>query len=332
MLSRLDPVRNDQPLVVILGDDTDDEDHDLLFPALRARDTSVIRVHPNELNIRMASGSLQFSVAGERIQPDLVVGWVLEGLLFPGMAHLEAFQAAGVRVINDAITLFRAQNKYVTSAILTASKTQQYPVITGRDPGTLANWMTDVGGSAVVKPLFGYGGRGLRRIRSPEEMEAVMRDIEREDTPYYAMPWVDNPGRDIRVYTVNHHPMFAMYRHAPEGQWITNVRAGGEISMCPLSDEIINLASRASKDAGTLIGGVDIGEDQASGELVVYEVNSCPTCEPPVLDAVADFLAALARDFEAALQTWRPELVYRELNNDPGLFHRSKQGLLRSHD
>ena len=103
MLSRFDePPRPDQPLIVILSDDTDEEDHNVLFPALRDRGTSVIRVHPHELVVNIRDGVQSFSAAGLEFTPDLVVGWVLEDLLSPGMAHLEAFAAAGVPVINSA--------------------------------------------------------------------------------------------------------------------------------------------------------------------------------------------------------------------------------------
>jgi [lysine-biosynthesis-protein LysW]--L-2-aminoadipate ligase/ribosomal protein S6--L-glutamate ligase len=42
---------------------------------------------------------------------------------------------------------------------------------------------------------------------------------------------------------------------------------------------------------------------------VVYKVNSCPTCEPPVLEAIADFLAAAVTDREAGA-AWRPQRDY----------------------
>lgn len=330
MFSRFDQKPHPgQPLVMLLGDDIDEEDHDLLFPALRARGTSVIRVHPDELTVKVTNDEFAFLVGDLEIQPDLVVGWVLEDLLFSGMAHLEAFEAAGVPVINDALTLFRAQNKYVTSALLAAGGSLRYPVITGREPDLFENWIRDLSGPAVLKPLFGFGGEGVRRIQNGEEASEILSTLKQNNEPYYAMPWIDNPGRDIRVYTVNHQPVFAMYRYAPLGHWITNVRAGGEIAMCPLSDSIISLASQASRVAGTLIGGIDIGEDQATGELVVYEVNSCPSCEPPVLEAAAAFLAAAARDLSLALHTWRPEKIYDQLDEDPGLFHPSKHKLIR---
>lgn len=74
---------------------------------------------------------------------------------------------------------------------------------------------------------------------------------------------------------------------------------------------------------------MDVAENQATGELVVYEANSCPTCEPPVLKELAGFLAAAARDVDSALANWRPSRVYQELDPDPELFHASKRGLLR---
>lgn len=330
MLSRFDEQPDpDQPLVVFLGDDIDEEDHDLLFPAMRARGVSVVRVHPHELVVDIADGEVSFSVAGQLLAPDLVVGWVLDDLLIPGMAHLEVFSRAGIPVINDALTLFRAQNKYVNSAQLAAGGALGYPVITGRDPAALESWLQQHEGPAVLKPLVGFGGKGLRLIKGGEETRDLLTDISRDEGVYYAVPWIDNPGRDIRVYTVNHQPVFAMYRYAPPGQWITNVRAGGGIAMCPLTAEIASLAQQASRASGTLIGGVDIGEDQRTGELVVYEVNSCPTCEPPVLEAVAEFLAAAVRDLASAVQTWRPSKVYDQLDEDVALFHSSKHGAIQ---
>ncbi|HJD77413.1 MAG TPA: hypothetical protein K8V93_00185, partial [Corynebacterium pollutisoli] len=98
---------------------------------------------------------------------------------------------------------------------------------------------------------------------------------------------------------------------------------GGTIAPCALTPEIAGLAERASRGAGTLIGGVDIGENTAAGELVVYEVNSCPTCEPPVLHAVADFLTAV---LHGDGEHWRPEQDYAALEPT---FHASKQHLIR---
>lgn len=329
MRSRLDdPLDPDRPLIMFLGDDIDDEDHDILFPAIRAHGVSVIRVHPFDLVTRLDRDTVTFHVRGREIRPDLVVGWVLDELLHPGMAHLDVVERAGIPVINDALTLLRAQNKYTNSAMLAAGGALRFPVIVGRDDKALLDWFEELDGPAVTKPTVGFGGRGLGKLESLADARSYLAELP-ENEQYYAVPWIDNPGRDIRVYLVNHHPVFAMYRYAPEGAWITNVRAGGHIAMCPLTDEIAELARTASQAAGTLIGGVDVAENQATGELVVYEANSCPTCEPPVLKELAGFLAAAARDLGSALADWRPSRVYQELDPDPELFHASKRGLLR---
>lgn len=333
MQSRLDdPMNPDRPLVVFLGDDIDEEDHDLLFPAIRECGVGVVRVHPHDLVTHMDGTEISFSVAGRPLAPDLVVGWVLDELLIEGMAQLDVLQRAGIPVINQTLTLFRAQNKYLDSSLLSAGGVLRYPVISGRDPGPLADWLEKLDGPVVIKPLVGFGGRGLRKLDGAGDFQAFVSELKAQGADYYAVPWIDNPGRDIRVYTVNHHAVFAIYRYAPAGEWITNVRAGGGLAMCPLTEEIAELAEQASKAAGTLICGVDVAENQATGELVIYEINSCPTCEPPVLAEVASFLTALVHDWESALSTWRPEMVYDQLDNDPALFHRSKQGKIRAAD
>ncbi|WKD57916.1 Alpha-aminoadipate--LysW ligase LysX [Corynebacterium capitovis DSM 44611] len=303
--------------ILVLADATDDEDHAVLFPALRERGVSVYRVHPNELTITIDDSGFTFSAGGRTLSPSLVLGWVLDDLLIPGMALLDVFERAGIPVINGALTLFRAQNKLTDSAQLAASGVLNYPVTAGTDQRELERWMRQ---RAVVKPLSGYGGRGLKLIDAAADLP--------EGESFYAVPWIDNPGRDIRVYTVNHHPVFAMYRYAPPGKWITNVLAGGGIAMCPLTPEVEDLARRASQAAGTLIGGIDIGENTKTGELVVYETNSCPSLEPAFMEEVADFLVSAARDLPGTLATWKPKTVYRELNDDETLFHESKRGKL----
>ena len=313
---------------MFLGDDIDDEDHDLLFPALGRLGVRVIRVHPADLVTRLDREGATFSVAGHRIRPDLVVGWVLDELIHPGMAQLDVLKRAGVPVINDALTLLRAQNKYTNSAMLAAGGALRFPALVGRDDDALIDWVAELDGPVVIKPTVGFGGRGLLRLEGAEDARRFLSGLA-DDELYYAVPWIDNPGRDIRVYVINHHPVFAMYRYAPEGKWITNVRAGGRIAMCPLTDDIAELAATASRAAGTLIGGVDIAENLATGELVVYEANSCPTCEPPALAELAGFLAAAVHDLDEALRTWRPGTVYTEYDPDPALFHESKRAQMK---
>ncbi|AQP44956.1 ATP-grasp domain-containing protein [Tessaracoccus flavus] len=313
-----------RPLVMVLGDDIDDLDHSVLFPALRARGVEVTRVHPRDLVTYMDGPDTTFAVGGQTIRPDLVVGWVLDDLLLQGMAQLDVLARAGIVIINDAITLFRAQNNYINSSLLSDGGVLRYPVISGEDPQALRDWASEHGYPVVVKPVRGFGGRGLRRLLNDRELEDLLGDLRQDDEQYYVVPWVENPGRDIRVYTVAHHPVFAMYRYAPPGSWVTNILAGGEKAMCPLNDRLADLAERASRAAGTLLGGVDLAENLETGDLVVYEVNSCPSSEPAALEAVADFLVSVVEQgLDAAVASWRPARVHDHFNPDRSLFHRT---------
>lgn len=331
MRSRIDrPLDSSRPLVMFLGDERDEEDHDILFPALRRRGVEVIRVHPLELVTHLSQSTISFSVHGREIAPDLAVGWVLDELLIPGMIELDAISEAGIPVINDALTLFRAEHKLLDSVRRAAAGALTHPVVSGYDRSALVRCADQLGTPFVMKPLRGYGGSGLERIESTGDLHAMISGGGPGEGSFYAMPWIDNPGRDIRVYTINHHAVFAMYRYAPDGAWITNVKAGGTVAMCPLSTELANLASLASLTAGTLIGGIDIGEDRTTGEYVVYEVNSCPTCEPPVLEMMADFLSEVAFHPDTSLEAWAPTKIYTDPDPSPDLFHPSKRHLLRS--
>lgn len=332
MRSRLeDDLDSCRPLILFLGDERDDEDHDVLFPKIRESGVSVVRVHPIDLMISLEPSGPRFTVDGRPVRPKLVVGWVLDELLWPGMIQLDVFERACIPVINDTMTLFRTANKLLDSSQLNTGGLLRYPVLSGYDRTALdPGFAPD--GTTVVKPLRGFGGRGIERLESTSDYGMFRRMDTSLDSAYYAMPWVESPGRDIRIYTVNHHPVFAMYRYAPPGSWITNVTAGGRIAMCPLTAELSDLASRASRAANTLIGGVDIGEDVETGGYVIYEVNSCPTCEPPVLEMVADFLTEAVTDYEAARATWEPSHVYTTLDRDPKLFHPSKRHLIQPAD
>lgn len=322
VLSRLDDaLTGDKPLIMFLGDDVDEEDHSVLFPELRHRGVSVIRVHPAELSVTIEPMMTSLMVDHVRIHPQLVVGWVLKELLWQGMALLDVIQRCGIAVINDAMTLFRAQNKLTMSSLLHYATVPHYPAWYGSEESAARAWLEAGHLPGVSKPVRGFGGEGLTLLTESSDIEGAMSTPVSAE-PSYLVPWVDNPGRDIRVYTVDHHAVFAMYRYAPDNGWVTNVRAGGSISHCPVTPELADVAEAASRAAGTVIGGVDIAETPAG--FVVHEVNSCPTCEPPVLRVLADFLAATVKGETGPDQPWRPPHVHTETMPPQQAFHPSK--------
>ncbi|WP_433389320.1 ATP-grasp domain-containing protein [Micromonospora sp. KLBMP9576] len=309
-----------RPLIILLGNDYDETDHAVLFPEVRRRGADIERVHPDELVTELTEDGARFFFKGEEISPDLVVGWVYEDILYRGMYQLEAFERMGVPVLNTARTLFCGQNKYLNSVMLHAAGVPHLRVLSGRDGETLLTWARSQSFPLVLKPIVGFGGNGLQKIESMEQLAKVAPSLA-PDEHYYIVPFVDNPGRDIRVYCLNYEPVYAHYRYAPEGQWITNFSAGGSMAPCNLTPELMEIAARASRSVGARMSGVDVVEDQATGTLRIFEVNTCPSNEPPVLPDFAQFLVEAATDYTRTLDSWKPEHVLYEPKPTDKLFH-----------
>lgn len=308
----------DTPLILLLGNDYDQPDHDILFPEINRLGAEIVRVHPDDLVTRFDHAGTRFYVRGKQILPNLVIGWVYEDILLRGMAQLEAFERAGVPVINTARTLFCGQNKYLNSSMLHAAGVEHLPVVSGRDKGALLRWADEHGYPLVFKPIVGFGGHGLQKFTDQSELAEFAENLSDTDEHYYLQPFVRNPARDIRVLCVNYQAVLAIHRYAADGQWVTNTIAGGTPRPAQLTPEVIKIAEAASRAGGALISGVDVVEDIETSQLRVFEVNTCPSSEPnfsimgrkPVaLYELASFLVAASRDLDAALATWRPEHV-----------------------
>ncbi len=67
-----------------------------------------------------------------------------------------------------------------------------------------------------------------------------------------------------------------MRRHAPPGDWRTNVSLGGRAEPYRLSAEEERLAIDAARAVGAEVAGVDLIPDLDRGRPVVLEVNAVP--------------------------------------------------------
>lgn len=302
------------PLIVLLGNDDDDDDHAILFAAITRHGGRPLRVHPDELVTEVTATGTAFFVGGEPVVPDLVFGWVYEDYLLLGMNQLETARLAGIPVVNPAMTLLRGQSKYLNSALLHGAGVEHLPVLWGRDEETLVRWTARQGFPQVTKPLMSSRGRGMHKLGSEADVRGYVGGLGPGPEQYYVQPFVDGRDRDIRVLCVNHHAVYAVERVAPEGTWISNA-PGNTRHAVELTDDVRDVAERASRAMDALYAGVDVVRDAATGALAVYEVNTCPTCsatfaelgvEPVVLHEFASFLVAAARDFDGARRDWRP--------------------------
>ena len=133
-----------------------------------------------------------------------------------------------------------------------------------------------VGYPLVIKPVIGSWGRGIMAIKDKDTMDAVSEIRDITDSPhdriYYLQELVKRPPRDIRVITIGDRPIAAMYRKS-SGGFKTNIALGADPEICEITNEMEDLASKASKAMGGGILGVDMMENDEKG-LVVHEVNN----------------------------------------------------------
>lgn len=172
----------------------------------------------------------------------------------------------GVMVINDPDGLSRAVNKLYL---------QQFPVevrpraVICRDAERLKEFCNEMGGTIVLKPLYGSGGRNVFLLR-PEDapnmnqiIETVLRDgyiVAQEYLP-------DAVHGDTRLFMLNGRPMehrgtyAAIRRVRSGGDMRSNMTAGAKSAPAVITDEILELAEAISSrliNDGMFFVGLDI--------------------------------------------------------------------------
>jgi len=172
----------------------------------------------------------------------------------------------GVLVVNDPDGLTQAVNKLYL---------QQFPAevrptaLITRDRDQIKEFGTEMGGTIVLKPLFGSGGRNVFLLR-PEDMpnanqmiDAVSRDgyiIAQEYLP-------DAIHGDTRLFMLNGIPLChkgkyaALRRVRSDGDMRSNMTAGASSAPAIINDDVLELAERIRPQLlhdGMFFVGLDI--------------------------------------------------------------------------
>lgn len=136
------------------------------------------------------------------------------------------------------------------------------------------------GGDIVVKDPFGMRGEGIERISSAADLQLARRLLEHTigDTGQLVVqPYMSGFAKgDKRVIVqrtpANSFEIIAYFRREPpEGGWKSNLRNGGHVSRCELSDAEAELALSIAPRTGIDHAGLDISEH--AGRLYYIEHN-----------------------------------------------------------
>jgi len=251
-----------------------------LMQAFAEYDCRAEYVSLTECRLMLASGRLPVWIPGfDQALPDAAFvrgvpgGSLEEVVLYLDVLH--ALKLLGVPVYNDGRAIERSVDKGMTSFLLLRAGLPTPPTWVLGDPEAarrIAESELQHGHLLISKPLFGSQGEGIRRI---EKMTDLFW-LTSSRGVYYLQRFVHAAGEgyyDHRVFVINGRAVAAMRRRGKS--WLNNVAQGADCEWIEASDELAELAVRATRTLEMDYAGVDIMLDR-DGHYTVIEVNSVP--------------------------------------------------------
>lgn len=243
---------------------------------------------------RIFSGEVELSAVDAVLVRTMPPG-SLEQVVFR-MDALARLAEAGVVVCNPPRAIEIAVDKYLSTVKLQAAGIRvPRTAVCQTHEDALAAWES-LGGSVVVKPLFGGEGRGIMRVEDGALAERVFKTLEQIGAVIYLQEFIPHNGHDLRVLLIGDRVLGVKRSNAKD--WRTNISLGATAEPFEPDDELVEMARKASASVAAPIAGVDIlpGRD---GNLYVLEVNAVPgwRATAKVLDVdVAALMLEYVRD------------------------------------
>lgn len=219
-----------------------------------------------------------------------------------GVAFGELIASTGVLVVNDPASLAKALSKAYFQHFPEAVRPR---TLISRDETRITDFVAELGGKAVLKPLQGSGGSGVFMVNSkespnvPQIIEAIGRDgyvVAQEYLP-------EAKHGDVRMFVMNGQPLvvdgeYAAFRRTPgEGDIRSNMSSGGKATKVEVTKEMRALVDAVRPKLvadGMFLVGLDIVGDKLM-EVNVFSPGGLGSCQE--LYGV-DFAPAIIQDLE----------------------------------
>jgi len=184
----------------------------------------------------------------------------------PGLSILEAAESVGIPTINNSRAIRLVRDKAVAAAFAHAHNLPIPPTYFVAHPRLLQQIPAE-DYPLVVKPSNGSSCRGIYRLNSPADLEALVI-AEENDSFFLAQRYQENTGFDIKVYITGQEVYGAIAKKSP---------LHGEVAeeFIPLTPELRKLALDIGKIFGLDIYGIDVVE--TPNGLAVLDINDFPS-------------------------------------------------------
>lgn len=205
--------------------------------------------------------------------------------------HLEFM---GLDVINSSKSIRISRNKFSAIQVLQKNGIPTPKTRLALTPKAAMKSIRKMKKPVIIKLLKGSCGKGVMKISSNDEAESVIDALSVLNEMIYFQEYIENEGKDIRVFVVGDEIVTAMERYAKPGGFRSNISQGGKGSKVELDNKLEKLALKSAKVVGTDIAGVDL---ILNGKPKVIEINSNPGLDiskitkVDVADRIAKYIA-----------------------------------------
>lgn len=255
----------------------------LIMEAAKARGHDIKRFRVDKCQMYYSNGEMKVLYGGKKF-PELDVMLPRPSIL--GNLDIELtlnkhFLLTGVAIVNGYMPILRAKNKIRTLQILSHKGIQVPTTVVLRRLEYIDDAIKRVGGlPVIVKTPVGSFGKGVVIVESRRSLLSALDILWTQDQWKILLiqEYVgEAQGKDIRAFVVGDRVVAAMERTAAEGDFRSNLHAGGEGQPAILSPEETKIALDSAAALNLEIAGVDILRTKRGP--VIMELNSNPGLE-----------------------------------------------------
>ncbi|HZK04890.1 MAG TPA: glutathione synthetase [Actinomycetaceae bacterium] len=236
-----------------------------------------------------------------------------------GVAFTHLLAASGVLVVNDPMGLSQALSKAYFQHFPEAVRPR---TLISRNEKRIRDFVAELGGKAVMKPLQGSGGSGVFLVDTTESpnisqmIEALSRDGYIVTQEYLE----EASDGDVRMFVMNGYPLqvdgtYAAFRRRSQGDDLrSNMSAGGKAEAVKVTAqmlELVEIVRPKLQTDGMFLVGLDIVGDKLM-EANVFSPGGLGSCEAlygvdfaPAILADLEKKVAMKEHYGDALSNWR---------------------------
>ena len=242
----------------------------------------------------------QVLYSGRPLRCDAVIPRIGTTYTFFGAAVVRQFEMMDVAAANSSQAISTARDKLRSLQILSRRGVDLPVTGFAHSPKDIEDLIDTVGGPPlIVKLLEGTQGIGVVLAETASAARSVISAFRQLNADILVQQFIKEAGgADIRAFVVDKRVVAAMKRQAPDGEFRSNLHAGGSAHKVRLTPTEIAYAVKAARALGLNVAGVDMIRSD-KGPLIL-EVNASPGLEgietatgKDVAGAVIEFLEKL---------------------------------------